>query len=205
MLIFLFSFARTVCWFDAGHSDSADPDTYKLEMLAEAAAAKTDTKATIKDESTSLREGQAAKNWDYIRVQCLGILPGLVCPHADMVQSNGVLRVTDFDSMLLRHSGERGICIDHFAALCVEDNQYHILSLDGRPGSVLENGNFSLTRKGVPGVWLKEVIDGKVCTTLASPRGDLWELLKDASETFQDPKIETIRIENPIVKIEIHK
>jgi dipeptidase E len=59
-------------------------------------------------------------------VPCLGFLPGLVCPHHDKVQSNGVLRAIDFDAMLLRHAGEQGICIDHWAALCVDGDAYEV-------------------------------------------------------------------------------
>ena len=44
--------------------------------------------------------------------------------------------------MMLRHSGERGIAIDHFAALVVEGENYSVLSISGKPGSVLE-GEFS--------------------------------------------------------------
>ena len=46
------------------------------------------------------------KNWSYIRAPALGILPGLLCPHIDCVQSNGILRFHDFDKMMLRHSNE---------------------------------------------------------------------------------------------------
>ena len=168
-------------------------------MLAEAISAENKSAgAAVKDESTSLQDGHEAKNWEYLRVQCLGILPGLVCPHADKVQSNGVLRVTDFNSMLLRHSGERGFCIDHFAALCLEGDFYHVLSLPGRPGSVLPNGHMSETQEGVPGVWIKDVVDGKIVTTLASHSGHIKDLLKEASEIVQDHRLETERIANPV-------
>ena len=40
----------------------------------------------------------------------LGFLPGLCCPHHDRVQSNGILRSTDFEELLKRHPTERGIC-----------------------------------------------------------------------------------------------
>jgi dipeptidase E len=134
--------AGAICWFDAGHSDSADPETYLLAMTGE-----------NKDEaSLAPKEGETAKGWKYIRAPCLGLLPGFVCPHHDKVQSNGILRATDFDQMLLRNSGERGICIDHFAALVVEGDDFSVLSLPGRPGSVL-NQEFSAERKGVPGCW----------------------------------------------------
>lgn len=192
--------AGAICWFDAGHSDSADPDTYREAMLAEAKLAVTASAgAEKKDESSALAEGQEAKKWDYIRVQCLGLFPGLVCPHADKVQSNGVLRVTDFDSMLLRHRGEQGICIDHFAALCVDGDAYHVLSLHGRPGSVLADGGFSEAREGVPGVWTKNVVDNEIVTTLVPPSGAIRDLLKDdAKDITQDPRLEAERSANPI-------
>jgi len=84
--------AGAICWFDAGHSDSMDPTSYFRP----------------KDRIPS-------SEWSYIRCPCLGFLPGLVCPHYDKVQSNGVLRANDFDDMLLRHSSERGVGIDHWA------------------------------------------------------------------------------------------
>jgi hypothetical protein len=41
-------------------------------------------------------------SWEYVRVEALAVLPGLLCPHFDKTQSNGVLRATDFDAMLKR-------------------------------------------------------------------------------------------------------
>jgi len=87
----------------------------------------------------------------------LGFLPGLVCPHHDKVQSNGVLRATDFDVMLLRHAAEMGIGIDHWAALEVAGGRYRVISLAGKEGSVLPDASFSPDRQGVPGIWLKQV------------------------------------------------
>jgi len=191
--------AGAICWFDAGHSDSADSDSYKVAMIREAEAAAASTAGAVKDESTALEEGQAAKPWEYIRVACLGFLPGLVCPHADKVQSNGVLRVTDFDKMLLRHRGERGLCIDHFAALVVDGEQYSVLSLPGRPGSVLESGQFSASREGVPGIWVKDVTaEGSIATRLVEPKGYLSELLKEATSKVEDPRCDPCRLENPL-------
>ena len=51
-------------------------------------------------------EDDVPKDWDYIRVDGLGFIPGLCCPHHDRVQSNGVLRAHDFDEMILRHPTE---------------------------------------------------------------------------------------------------
>ena len=50
-----------------------------------------------------------AKEWDYIRLEGLGFVPGLCCPHHDRVQSNGILRATDFDVMMLQHPTEVGV------------------------------------------------------------------------------------------------
>ena len=187
--------AGAICWFDAGHSDSADPDSFKEAMKAEAAGG-----SAKKDESTTLEAGQEAKQWAYLRVGCLSMLPGFVCPHADKIQSNGVLRSIDFDSMLLRHKGERGIMIDHFAALIVDNDSYEVLSLDDRPGSVLADGSHSPERRGKPGVWLKEVQGDNetIRTTLVPPRGQLTDILREASSITEDPACESIRTKNPV-------
>ena len=37
------------------------------------------------DESSALAEGAEAKDWAYIKIPCLGLLPGLCCPHHDQV------------------------------------------------------------------------------------------------------------------------
>jgi dipeptidase E len=183
--------AGAICWFDGGHSDSADPDTYKDAMLQ--------TVLKIgQDESSSLGEGGVAKQWEYIRVPCLGIFPGLVCPHADSVQSNGVLRMTDFDAMMLRHGGERGICIDHFAALIVEDSHYRVLSLPGRPGSVMPDGSWSIAREGVPGAWQKDVVEGNLVTQLIASTGTIASLFKVADDITPDPHLEQCRLNNPL-------
>ena len=91
--------------------------------------------------------------------------------------------------MLLRHSGEIGIGIDHWAALVVTGEDYQVLSLDGKSGSVVlkddsnvddttfgvdENGNAT----GVPGIWIKEVIDGKVHSRVCPSKGKLKDILK---------------------------
>lgn len=183
--------AGAICWFDGGHSDSADPDTYKDAMLQ-------NTPKIGQDESSSLDKDSPVKQWEYLRVPCLGIFPGLVCPHSDSTQSNGILRMSDFDAMMLRHSGERGICIDHFAALIVEDSQYRVLSLEGRPGSVLPDGSWSEDRKGVPGVWQKDVVEGKLQTQLVASSGALTSLLRVADDIAQDPHLQLCRDSNPL-------
>jgi dipeptidase E len=188
--------AGAICWFDGGHSDSADPDTWKESMVGAASITKTkkegdessDAPATLKD----------TKDWEYIRVPGLGFLPGLVCPHHDKTQSNGVLRATDFDAMLKRHSTEVGIGIDHWAALEVDGDSYHVVSVPGKEGSVLPNGTFSSTREGVPGIWIKVVNEqGEVESQLCPQQGKLSELLRHPSEITPDPRLELCRTANP--------
>ena len=75
--------AGAICWFDGGHSDSADPDWFRDAMLAgEGAAA--EGYGVGPPASPDL-----AKPWAYVRVGGLGFLPGLLCPHHDRTQSNG--------------------------------------------------------------------------------------------------------------------
>jgi dipeptidase E len=92
--------AGAICWFDGGHSDSMDPETYRTCMLnkfgedqtiemnpAESNSGKGssgrskskspydvveegETDVEMDDESTSSSE------WEYIRVEGLGIMPG---------------------------------------------------------------------------------------------------------------------------------
>jgi dipeptidase E len=189
--------AGAICWFDAGHSDSWDPDSYKQTMAKAFEPAEGEDQPT--DEASVAPGGdEKAKPWSYIRCPCLGFLPGLVCPHHDKVQSNGVLRAADFDGMLKRHPGERGICIDHFAALVVKGDSFSVLSLEGRPGSVLQGGAYSEDQAGVPGVWQKDVaVDGTIDVQLVPPEGKLVDLLKLADSIVEDPNVLTCRAENP--------
>lgn len=108
--------------------------------------------------------------------------------------------------MLLRHAGERGICIDHFAALIVEGDAYRVLSLPGRPGSVLEDGGYSSTRGGAPGIWIKDVersedSDGEnkhIITRLVQPSGLLSDILRQAVNIVEDTRLEACRLANPL-------
>ena len=78
--------AGAICWFDGGHSDSADPDWFRDAMLAGEGAA-TEGYGVGPPASPDL-----AKPWAYVRVGGLGFLPGLLCPHHDRTQSNGGVR-----------------------------------------------------------------------------------------------------------------
>jgi dipeptidase E len=189
--------AGAICWFDGGHSDSMDPDTYKQPMLEKFGA---NNSQTTVDESSTLSDDKVIQEWKYIRVNGLGFLPGLVCPHHDRVQSNGVLRAHDFDQMLLRHPGELGIGIDHWAALVVEGERYRVLSLEGKGGSVQNGVDFcaDADADGVPGIWIKEVKDGKVHARICPHEGTVEDLLRVTAEIIEDKgAVERCRRANP--------
>jgi dipeptidase E len=173
--------AGAICWFDGGHSDSMDPDSYQPKYREE----------HLTQESS----------WEYVRVGCLGFLPGLACPHYDKVQSNGVLRATDFQEMVSRHPTERGICIDHWAALVVDGEAYSVFTVDGKPGSVMDDETFSETQQGKPGIWIKDAGSGgkAIKTTLAPSQGLLKDLLRQPTggSTTEDPRLSLARKENP--------
>lgn len=206
--------AGALCWFDGGHSDSMDPDSYAGPLLAQlnSGSENGSDAAADRDESSGAPADAAdAKSWEYIRIGALGFLPGLLCPHHDRVQSNGVLRADDFDAMLKRHSGEHGICIDHWAALVVEGAEYRVLAVPGKPGSVLGGDaapdgtrqpvHFSRDGKGRPGVWTKDVQedDGSVVVVASCvPEvGRLEDILRPATVITSDPREDLARAANP--------
>jgi dipeptidase E len=87
-----------------------DPDTFQTAMMEKFGS----VEKSIQDERSAPPTIETdIKCWKYIQVAGLGFLPGLLCPHHDRTQSNGVLRAHDFDQMLLRHEGELGRGIDH--------------------------------------------------------------------------------------------
>jgi len=176
--------AGAICWFQGGHSDSFDPDTYKRAML------KSGTE--ILSETSS-----ETKQWDYIRVDGLGFLPGLLCPHHDQTQSNGVLRAEDFNDMLLKHSYEIGIGIDHWAALEINENgRYRVISLKDKKGSVLPDKSFCKNREGKPGIWIKHVCDGQVLSRLLPDSGCLEDFLCFPYEISENSFVQICRKEN---------
>ena len=199
--------AGAICWFDGGHSDSWDPDTYRDAMLEDAAVEGAVLEGAVleeaggegdagKDEASTFDGESGARPWKYLRVPCLSIFPGLVCPHADSVQSNGLLRMADFDEMMVRHSGERGIAIDHWAALKFDGEGYEVHGLEGKGGSVGEDGGWVGDRTGAPGCWIKEVVGGAVTTTLAAKKGKVEDLLRTATAIVEDPGVAVCRREN---------
>jgi len=193
--------AGAICWFDGGHSDSMDPDSFRATNLAGG-------REEGKDEASAAPQTpDDAAGWEYIRVNGLGVLPGLVCPHYDRVQSNGVLRAADFDGMMRRHPGEVGIGVDHWAALEVEGDRFRVVSLEGKGGSVLPDGGFSSDRLGVPGVWIKEVVSGggkgdeggsRVSTRLCPDSGRLEDILRRSIDIVEDPRVDVCRRFNPL-------
>jgi dipeptidase E len=83
--------AGAICWFDGGHSDSGDKESFKEQMIAAAAATTTATTTTTTKTTTEETGGDSggdeasaapltaadAKEWQYIRVPALGLFPGL--------------------------------------------------------------------------------------------------------------------------------
>jgi dipeptidase E len=167
--------AGAICWFDGGHSDSMDPTSYLDPLPA---------------------DDPRSREWRYIRVDGLGLLPGLLCPHFEMTQSNGVPRASDFEAMLLRHAGESGIGLDNWAGLLVEGDRYEVVRSEGREGSV-RAGRFVDDGSGVPGLWALDVIGGRVTSRPAPATGRLDEIMRPARARIADPLVEVCRAENP--------
>ena len=175
--------AGAICWFEGGHSNSMDPDTYKEFRVKKFGGPANPNMASDEIYATSSEE---VKDWKYIRISALGFFPGLVSPHHDRVQSNGVLRADDFDQCLLQHPGERGIGIDHWASLIIDGERFRVLSLTDKEGSVKPNGEFCTDGSGVPGVWIKEVVDGKVERRLCPSEGWVSDLLRPATKITEE-------------------
>ena len=62
------------------------------------------------------------RDWDYIRVRGLGLIPGTGCPHYDAEK-----RDADFEAMIARVGGV-GIAIDNCAALEVSGARWRVLT-----------------------------------------------------------------------------
>ena len=168
--------AGAICWFDGGHSDSMDPTTYRRPLAD---------------------DDPRARRWRYVRVDGLGLLPGLLCPHHDATQSNGVPRAVDFAAMLARHPGETGLGLDDWAGLLLDGERYELVAADGRPGSVRET-TFVDDGSGRPGAWTWEVRAGQPVTKLVPTNGRVATLLRPARAIEPDPLLERARAENPL-------
>lgn len=174
-IIFAGGSGGTICWFTSGHSGSAEPRTYlKATLLREAG----------RDDGLS----ETTAEWPFIRVRGLGVLPGMVCPHYDMVGNNKVEREEDFKEMLKRHPSERGIAIDQWAAILFPgDGTYEVLSV---PGKGRENADSILDQGVLPGVYTLDVVPplGKVQRLTAPRKGQLSDLLRHPSgPVVKDP------------------
>ena len=172
--------AGAICWFDGGHSDSMDPTSY-LEPVSQ--------------------DDPRARAWRYLRVDGLGLLPGMLCPHFEATQSNGLLRADDFRAMLRRHPGERGLGLDNWAGLLVDGDRFRVVQPVGRGGSVA-GSRFVSDGSGLPGLWVHEVADGSVAASVAPPEGRLEEILRPARAISVDPLVEVGRTQNPPRHIE---
>eukprot|EP00796_Vickermania_ingenoplastis_P000596 gene596-325_t len=158
--------AGAICWFTSGHSDSADPSTYLKSSIYTAAG-----------RASELDEESRSTSWSYIRVHGMDLIPGMLCPHYDTTQSNGIPRREDFEKMLKRHPSERGIAIDHWAALVLRgDGDYEVYSV---PGKAKENAD-SLLDEGVPpGVYILDVGDkGKLKITTIPREGRVDDIIR---------------------------
>lgn len=178
--------AGAICWFTSGHSDSADPSTYLKPTLMRA----TGRESEIDPDSLSTK-------WQYIRVHGMDMLPGMLCPHFDTVGSNSVEREDDFRKMLRRHPTERGIAIDHWAALILPgDGTYEVFSV---PGAKRENADSLLDVGVLPGVYVVEVDPetGKVKPRAVPRTGRVEDLLRaPTGPVVRDPFESFFAMEN---------
>ncbi len=207
--------AGAICWFDSGHSDSADPETYRLYKLDKFKDGEPKSQAGNNNNSPfAYYSGNAQdgdnKEWDYIKVKGLGIWPGMVCPHYDRIQSNGTPRMQDFDKMLEQFGPyELGIGIDHNAALAVNGDDFRVVSIPGEAGSVPISEDEEEEGDGttcVPGVWLKYVDEaGNVQKKVCPRSGSLSDLLQEVTDPdkhfLNDERVDLCRKENPLLRV----
>lgn len=104
--------AGAVCYFSHGHSDSNDP-------------------LNVPNPDPNLTE-EDKRNWDYVRVTGMNIIPALCVPHHDITPSNGKPRSSDSNKMLMRHPDEPAIGIEEKAALVMVGDQVSVVSADGK-------------------------------------------------------------------------
>jgi hypothetical protein len=163
------------------------------------------------DDDEDDEDDEEDADWGYMRVNGLGFIPGLCCPHHDRIQSNGVLRAYDMDEMILRHPTEVGICIDHNAAFQINGNEYKVLYpkvseedvdiIDPAflVGSVSPDGTFDPDRTGLPGCWIKHVVDGNVVDRMLCPDvGEVSSILVIPEKIRQSIRnLDIAKIENP--------
>lgn len=188
--------AGAICWFTAGHSDSADPASYLQPSLTRAAL----DAGIIPADEVAKEEANLANlstSWSYIRVHGLNILPGLLCPHFDVTQANGVRREEDFTKMLKRHPSERGIGMGHWSVLVLKgDGAYEVMAVPDKTRAAT-SGDASATAT-VPGVFTVDVVDGAVQRVRVPNTGKVSDLLRVPSgPVIADPFERYYAMENP--------
>lgn len=77
--------AGAICWFDSGHSDSSDPTTFRHPPAAVSSVTVTSAE-TPETAAAAAASAAPTAAWQYIRIDGLGLLPGLLCPHHDKVR-----------------------------------------------------------------------------------------------------------------------
>ncbi|KAL7700594.1 cyclin 1 [Lotmaria passim] len=190
--------AGAICWFTSGHSDSADPATYLQPSLARASlAAGLLTPAEAEKQEAML--ASLSTSWSYIRVHGLSILPGLLCPHFDVTQDNGVRREEDFTKMLKRHPSERGIGLDHWSVLVLKgDGSYEVMPVPGKTRTLAPGEDASVAASTVPGVFKLDVVNGAVQRVRAAEQGHVSDLLRTPTgPVVADPFERFYAMENP--------
>ena len=146
-----------------------------------------------------LSKATLAKSWAYVRVPGLGTFPSLFCPHYDKVESNGELRAKSFETMLRMHSGEKGLCVDNWAALIMEGGKYRVVSRHGKPGSVGHDGGYTEHSKtGSPGAFLVSIgTDGKQRRTRVPTEGSIGSIARRPDYIVQSQMLPVARMQNP--------
>ena len=169
----------------------------KKRQLTRKVSLDTDMESDVESDKEMDEGGSSANDWEYIRVEGLGIFPGIICPHHDCIQSNGVLRSKDFKSMMKRHPYEVGIGIDNFAALEFDGSNFRVLTMLGETSPKIED-----VPGKVPGVWINHVDDHGMVHSTRCPRAgrvaDLLQMLKDpAKHLLLDNRVDVCRRQNP--------
>ena len=99
--------AGAICWFEFGNSDSMNPETFL-------------------NPDPSLTKEQK-EDWDYIRMEGLGIIKALCVPHYDVLQHNGLLRAKASEKMVKDMAGYPCIGIDEEAAFVVDGDTVKVI------------------------------------------------------------------------------
>lgn len=219
--------AGAICWFTSGHSDSADPSTYRNAAANSESNNKTNSNSK---NNMNYANDPRGKQWSYIRVHGLNILPGMICPHFDKTQSNLIPRKDDFAKMLRRHPTEHGIGIDHWAVLILSgDGSYEVYSVPGKSYdnslntrkveifnakqrydnndetdndiSTSDTNESSKKRQdinAIPSVYTLDVIDGQVHQHPVARTGKVSELIKPPTgPVINDPFERFYAMSNP--------